>query len=158
MKKIVLTLLIIASVSSCGVVRVDSYVPELTPKQVERRDLMIGVWYGDQPTKQGGRKRWVETRRSDGTYKIEFQIVSASGERDNSQEYGEWGVSGPVYFSITRGSVRDGVVDIAKGTDPFTYTAYKLITLDGASIQYESFKSGNRYKVVKVSSGFTILN
>lgn len=47
---------------------VDFEKPGLSKSQEETWALMLGKWYGDQPTKDGGRKQWVVERLADGKY------------------------------------------------------------------------------------------
>ena len=74
--------------------------PALTKPQADKWQMMVGKWYGDQQTSEGGRKEWIDHRKNDGTYVIQFRITSKDGEVQQSVEAGEWGVSGPIYFSI----------------------------------------------------------
>ena len=116
---------------------------------------MIGKWYGSQPTKEGGVKKWIVERMSPGTYKIVFRIYEKDATSYWEQiEVGEWGVSGPVYFSILRGWVKDGKLTPADPTDPFNYDAYKIISLTDEKFEYENYDSGDVYGIKKVPISF----
>lgn len=115
---------------------------------------MVGKWYGSQPTKEGGVKQHTIERAIDGSYKIVFRVTDANGKVEESSEVGHWGVSGPIYFSIFRGWLSDGRLSTSDPTSPYNYDAYKIINLSTEDFEYESFSSGNRYKIKRVPNDF----
>ena len=117
---------------------------------------MVGRWYGNQPTTDGGRKEWVVERDVRGTYEIRFLIREKDGAVEESTEIGEWGISGGVYFSIFKGWVQDGKIKASDPTDPFSYDAYKIISLKSKAFTYESFISGEKFTVINVSDNFSL--
>ena len=117
---------------------------------------MVGRWYGDQPLKGGGRKQWIVTRATEGTYRIDFVNTSADGKVEKASEAGQWAVSGPVYFSSFRGWIKESVLRQADPSDPYNYDAYRITRLDEEVFEYESFVTGNRFSVRRVGAEFEI--
>lgn len=122
--------------------------------QEERRNLLLGTWFGETPPTEGGRIQWIVNWRKDGTYNIQFRIFAPDGRTRKHMETGIWGVSGPVYFSATQGW-RQG--DQMVGTDTAKarfYDAYEILTLKPKLFEYRHYVTGTSYKVRKVRSGF----
>lgn len=139
-------------------VEITSEKPSLTLSQEETWNLMVGKWYGDQPTKDGGRKQQIMERSPQGTYKITFRIHDKDGKYNDSAEAGHWGVSGPVYFTTFRGWVEDNQFSPSDPADPYNYDAYKIIRLDEKIFEYENYSSGNKYTIERVSNDFQFKN
>ena len=122
--------------------------------QEERRNLLLGTWFGETPPTAGGRIQWIVDWQKDGTYNIQFRIFAPDGRTRKHMETGIWGVSGPVYFSATQGW-RQG--DQMVGTDTAQarfYDAYEILTLKPKLFEYRHYVTGTSYKVRKVRSGF----
>ncbi|WP_445364935.1 hypothetical protein ACJJJB_11410 [Microbulbifer sp. ANSA001] len=135
-------------------VAITSAKPSLTFSQEETWNLMLGKWYGSQPTKDGGKRQEIVERFPQGTYKITFRTYDKDGKIKEQTEAGQWGVSGPVYFTIFRGWVEDNHLSPSNPADPFNYDAYRIIKLDNEMLEYESYSSGNKYVIKKVSNDF----
>jgi hypothetical protein len=129
--------------------------PILDQDQKETWALLAGKWYGSQPTKNGGLRQHIVERSTDGKYKITFRSYDRDGTFKDKTEVGFWGASGPVYFSMYRGSVEGGKFRPANPANPYNYDAYRILTLTSETFEYESYDSGNRYVVKRVSSDFT---
>lgn len=126
--------------------------------QQERRDLLVGMWFGETPPTAGGHIQWIIERAKDGTYKIQFRIFGADGRYRTHMETGIWGVSGPVYFSATQGW-RQG--DQVVGTDTAKarfYDAYEILALKRNLFEYRHYVTGTSYKVRKVGRDFKFPN
>lgn len=123
-------------------------------EEEEAWKLMIGMWYGDQPTSDGGRKQWLRLQYPDGNYQIKFKSTGANGAISESVEVGQWAISGPIYFTSFRGWLREYGVDPSDPSDPYNYDAYRIIRLTSEVFEYEHFESGNRYTVEKVAPTF----
>jgi hypothetical protein len=116
--------------------------PPLTLEQREKWRILVGKWYGSQPTKDGGERKWIVERSPLGKFKAVFRTY----EKDMTSyweqiEVGDWGVSGPVYFTIFRGWIGKGKLKLANPADPYNYDAYKIIALTGQEFEYESYDS-----------------
>lgn len=133
---------------------ITSEKPILSHSQKEVWNLMIGNWYGSQPTKDGGKKLEIMERASNGTYKLTFRIYNKNGYYNEQTEVGYWGVSGTVYFTIFRGWVKGVKFSRANSSDPYNYDAYKIINLTDEIFEYEHFSTGNKYTNKKVSKWF----
>jgi hypothetical protein len=133
---------------------ITSVKPSLTLSQEKTWKLMIGKWYGSQPTKDGGKKREIMERAPNGTYKITFRVYGKDGKYKEQTEVGHWGVSGPVYFLIFRGWVKGDKFSPANPADPYNYDAYKIVRLTNEIFEYESYSSGNRYIIKRVPQEF----
>ena len=79
---------------------ITSTKPALTLSQEDAWNILIGKWYGSQPTKEGGYKQEIMERFPEGTYKITFRVYDKNGQAKEQTEVGHWGVSGPIYFTI----------------------------------------------------------
>ncbi len=126
--------------------------------QQERRDLLVGIWFGETKPNAGGQIKWIIERARDGTYKIQFRIYGADGRYRSHMETGIWGVSGPVYFSATQGW-RQGnqVVGIDTAKARF-YDAYEILDLKRNLFEYRHYVTGTSYKVRKVGRDFKFPN
>lgn len=126
--------------------------------QQERRDLLIGMWFGETPPTAGGHIQWIIDRARDGTYQIKFRIYGADGRFRTHMETGIWGVSGPVYFSATQGWRQGNQV---VGTDTAKarfYDAYEILALKKNLFEYRHYVTGTSYKVRKVGRNFKFPN
>ncbi len=137
---------------------VTSQKPSLTLSQKETWNLMIGKWYGSQPTKDGGEKKEIMERSPQGTYQTTFRIYGKNGKYKEQAEAGHWGVSGPVYFTIFRGWVKGDQLSPSNPTDPYNYDAYKIIKLNNDVFEYENYSSGNKYVNKRVPNDFQFPN
>lgn len=118
--------------------------------------MMLGKWYGDLPTKEGGRKQWTIERAHDGTYRIDFLVTKSDGSTQQHSEAGHWGVAGNIYFSIYRGAIDNGQFYPSNPNDPYNYDAYNIIGLTAESFEYQNIDSKNKYTVKKVPSNFLL--
>lgn len=133
---------------------IDESKPPLSLSQQAKWAQLVGRWFGSEITKNGGKVMWIAERLNDGKYKIHFRIIDASGKQRDKIEVGEWGISGPVYFTIYKGDVDGDKVVPVDPTDPFNRDAYKILRLTNDIFEYESFDSANKYTVRKVSPEF----
>ena len=157
--KIVLILSFIILIAGCESIHTSSHVvsttkADLTESQKQRWNLMIGRWYGSQPAKGGGTRQHIMHRFSDGTYKVTVKHVKKNGEIELNSEVGQWGVVGPVYFSIFRGWIEAYGVEESDTSNPYNYDAYEIIRLTNEIITYKSYSSGTTYSLKKVASDF----
>jgi hypothetical protein len=128
--------------------------PKLTSSQIETWKLVVGTWYGSQPRKGGGQIEWIAENSIDGFYLIRFRYQEENGDIKETIEAGEWGIAGPIYFSIFRQYVQDNEWFQTDPTDPYIRDAYKIIELTEDSFVYEEFVTRNRYTAKRVSEAF----
>ena len=128
--------------------------PSLTLSQEEKWMKMVGKWYGEQPTKSGGKRSWIVERNNDGTYLIVFRNYDAEGKISESAEVGQWAVSGPVYLSMFRGRVRGDKVEQVDPSNPYNYDAYEILQLDDSIFKYRHYEIGATFVLKKVADDF----
>ena len=134
--------------------KINKHKPGLSIAQEDAWVLMIGRWLGSQPIRGGGKRDWIVTRLPNGAYEIVFRVYDSDGNYEESIEIGEWGVAGPIYFSIFKGRVIDGELHGVDPTDPYNRDAYKIISITDEEFVYESFSSGNRFTIKKVANDY----
>jgi len=130
---------------------------DLAPADTElRRANLIGSWYLDQTRSDGSAVRSKAMLADDGLAEIEFLVHYTDGTTLSSREYGYWGVSGDVYFTIIRersdGSERYDVSPL----DADYYLAYRVLELTDESFRYQTIVTGNIFESRKVPDNFTI--
>lgn len=126
----------------------------LTPSQEDSWDLLLGTWYGSQPTKSGGKRDEIVKRMPDGTYKFRFRTCDKSGKCSKQTEVGLWGVSGPIYFTIFLGWADKGHITPASPGNPYNDDAYKIIKLNKKIFEYKEYSDGDRFVDKRVSANF----
>jgi hypothetical protein len=134
--------------------KITDWKPELNFQQQQRWQFMVGKWYGSQSTKDGGIRKEITEKSAQGQYKTTFRLCDSIGKCEDSIEVGEWGMSGPVYFTIFKGWIHGKQFSPADPTDSYNYDTYKIHELNDAQFVYESFVSGNHYTLKKVPDEF----
>lgn len=134
--------------------KVSTIKEEISESQEQRWQFMVGRWYGSQPAKSGGTRQQIMERFPDGTYKITVRHVTESGDSETNSEVGQWGIVGPVYFSIFRGGVNSYGVEPSDTSNPYNYDAYEIIELTDSAFVYKSYSSGTVFALKKVGSEF----
>jgi hypothetical protein len=134
-----------------------SATKSLTPETVTHlRHLLIGCWYGDQPTKEGGRKQWIAQRHSDGTFRIRFRISNGRGYVEEQVESGDWGVSSRFMVYVTKSLSNDTLREKVPASDPYYWDIYEILEVDSVHLEYLAVATGNRFLVRKVPFDFTM--
>ena len=133
---------------------VDAAKPKSTEEEQRRRDLMVGTWFGEAKTKDGGSRMHIVQRKEDGSAVILFRAFEPDGTVQNSAEVNHWGLDGDIYFSMTRGWLNNSGFKPADITRAYFYDAYKVISLSEEKFEYQHIVSGNRYEVKRVEDGF----
>lgn len=64
---------------------------------------MSGKWYGEATTIAGKGMQQLIERRADGIFTVNFRVTDKPGQWFEQKEFGLWGVSGKIYFTITIG-------------------------------------------------------
>lgn len=136
---------------------ISAYKPESSQAAQDRHDAMLGNWVGEAPVKEGESRKWLIHRSANGTYLVTF-ITEKKNEQPNiSQEVGFWGISGPIYFTMTRGWMRPNrTIRPADPSKAYFYDAYKIIALSEKSFEYESLAEAGHFEVRKVSADYTV--
>ena len=129
-------------------------MPDLTASQKDTWKLMVGKWYGAQPSDEGGKLEWIVDRNIQGIYQVRFRIQDKDNKIEEQTEVGEWGVAGGIYFSIFKGYRIGNQILPTDSTDPYNRNAYKIIELNDTSFIYQELTTGNKYTVRRVSEDF----
>ena len=132
--------------------------PKSSESQKDRWKLLAGKWYGNQIEKDGGWLEWIVDRSIDGKYRIDFRLHNEDGTYKDQVEVGEWGISGPIYFSIFKGWLKNKRFSPNDATNPNNRDAYKILKLDSEIFIYKNFETGNEYTVKKVPETFSFDN
>ena len=118
-----------------------------------RTAQIAGRWFSDQSLQDGGRRLALCDRFADGTFDVTFRMVLPDGVVKESTEVGEWGTSGPVYFTITKGWLEHGKFIPATG-DAYFYDAYEILQLGTAAFVYRHYEMGDTYRHRRVGPEF----
>ena len=149
-----LALLLLPLIVGCSAAKaVHVFKPDREEAHV-RRDVMVGRWFGESTTKDGGSIQHIVHRREDGTYQVWFRLREAGGRLWQQSEIGLWGVSGSIYFTITRGWVGKGEVRPVDASDATFYDAYEIVGSSGDELRYRSVELGDEYVVRRVPETF----
>ncbi len=127
------------------------------PTDQERYDLMLGKWYGHQPTEDGRTRQELMVRATDGTYFEHFITCNADGTFDEQKEVGHWGVSGSIYFTMFRGWVK--ATNQFQPSDPSNannYDGYTILELTNDMMRYRSVVNGYEYTLKKMPYDFEL--
>jgi len=122
--------------------------------QQEQRALLVGKWFGDAVTKEGDRRLQITQRAPDGTYKVTFRVIEPSGKVWEQSEVGFWGVSGLVYFTITKGWLEGERFSEANPADASLNDAYQVLELTQERFRYRALQSGSEYSLSRVTDAF----
>ncbi|MCB1628521.1 MAG: hypothetical protein KDI51_07755 [Xanthomonadales bacterium] len=111
------------------------------------RTWMVGRWRGEVRTDDGYTRIWELTRTADGTFETNFCIACGTAAERHLVEYGRWGVSGPVYFTITEGWIGNGRRNPVDPNDESLYDAYYIVEAKGDSMTYRNAATGNEFTI-----------
>ena len=161
MRNLLGIMVILLSLSACSNehtsnTEIETKKPERILSDEQTWNLITGNWYGSQPTKDGGKRKELKKRFRDGTYEITFRTYDKEGNYEDQIEVGQWGISGPVFFTIFRGW-KDGTwITQSSPDDPHNYDAYRIIKLNDEVFEYEHYVTGNRFANKRVSEDFEL--
>jgi hypothetical protein len=154
--KALFSVLLLSLLTACtSVAPVDAIKPDDSMATTERRSKMIGTWFGDAATKDGGRKMHIVQRLADGTQRIDFKVIGQDGTVTEQSEIGVWGISGPIYFVAIRGFIEGQQVYQADTSRPYLYDAYEILQLTPQVFRYRHIENGNEYTISRVEDGFS---
>lgn len=109
-----------------------------------RRQMLFGWWVEREPVRSGGTRVELALQCPDGVYFFDFRTLDRAGKLiDEQQEVGDWGISGPVFFTITRAIARGNnryEVDPTKG---YYYDAYRILELSYTRFRYREYGDGD---------------
>ncbi|WP_298771096.1 hypothetical protein [uncultured Shewanella sp.] len=153
-----LSIFVLFSLASCSQVlkaehdEIAVVKPSLSEDKVAVRIGFIGKWLSKQSTKGGGSREAIINRFEDGQYIIEIKIFNSSGVLTTIQkEFGFWGVSGGVYFTIHRGWIADDQLYSSDPSDAYHYDSYDIIEISNNKLKYQSLSGGDTYTYLKIN-------
>lgn len=127
--------------------------PLVSEKKQIQRLMFIGEWVSVQQTESGATRKATISRAPNGTYVIDFEFYSKNDDLIYSQkEFGMWGVSGGIYFTINQGWFENGEPVFANAIDANNNDAYKLLKVSKNKLTYQNLSSGNVFTYQKVEN------
>ena len=116
-----------------------------------QRDAFVGKWYSRQPTQGGGFREATIERSVDSRYVVEFKYYTQTRQlKLHQKEFGYWGVSGGIYFTMFRGLIKNDEFHEVDPTNAYNYDAYKIEEATGNKLVFVSLTSQNRFVYEKV--------
>ena len=131
------------------------YKPRPSLAEARRHDMLVGKWAGVSPVGSGGQRQVLVERSTDGTFKATFRTPLDSGHSVVEQQIGQWGISGPVYFTITTGWGDSDHLEITDLERTQHYNAYRIVDLSADVFEFKSFTSDAHYILRRVPEGLT---
>lgn len=152
------TLLLLFVLVSCSTPKRVAYLKPETPAAIEaRRDMMVGRWLGEMPTEKGQFYKWLIERRSDGGFTLQAELMEKGKVISRNTEFGLWGVSGHIYFSMTREMLNaQGKVGALDTNTANYYDAYEILELENGIFRYKHLETGNEYLVRRVPPAYQL--
>ena len=108
-----------------------------------------GKWLG-QASPQAGTACWINERRADGTYEVNFLLVAPTGTKRHREE-GTWFLSNGLYATITHRINGEN----ANPADRRLREVYRVIELNDTRFVYADVGSGAQFTVTRVPSNFS---
>lgn len=158
-----LGLFLVVLVAGCAagapcVPAVDTAAPLTSAAAQARRDLLVGTWYRNQPTVDGGSSEEIAVLHPDGAFELYFRRIDATGDVTSWGQAGFWGLVGDLHFTITLANIDDELFLPVDTSDAGQYSAYRVLGLTESSFVYESLVTGNIYSLAKVDEQFELPN
>lgn len=120
--------------------------PESGKKAQARRQMLFGWWVEREPIVGAGTRIEIALRCPDGVYFFDFRTLDRHGKlAGEQQEAGDWGISGPVYFTITRAVYTPGHSYRTDMTDSEYYDAYRIQKLSYDEFRYRDYENGDEF-------------
>lgn len=130
---------------------VEEFKQPVASDKKEIRDGFVGKWRSEQSNDKGGINITTVIRSQDGRYLVEFTILDEkSNIKDKAEEFGFWGVSGGVYFTLFKGWIENDEFFAADPSNAYNYDAYRILDVNQETMTYESLASGNKYRYSKI--------
>lgn len=132
----------------------DEAKPPLSLSLEDKRALMVGRWFGDQPTKKGGRNMWIMQWKDDGTYEARSRLTDVSGKQQDTIAVGNWSVEGDIFSSIRTGVLKGDKVVAADPAHPYKRHGFRIVNLTGEIFEYQKVDSNDKITVRRVPADF----
>jgi hypothetical protein len=150
-KKSSLTFIFFLAFNSFASNEISAVKPNLTQDKEAQRSAFIGKWESSQPTKEGGVRKTIMDRQSDSRYVVEFTVFNSKSEVSFKQkEFGFWGVSGGIYFTMFRGSIENDEFYPVDPNNAYNYDTYQITDINDNKLVYKSLSSENIFTYTRV--------
>ena len=160
MKRLFLVSLVVcvAFLAGCATANNSIVKSNVSASSASMRNMMIGTWLGEMNTEDGDVQQWVLVRRPDGLFAVHFCLTKANEKTPyrEQKEVGTWGVSGPIYFTITEGILEGDDLYQTDLENPLFYDAYEILSLDRNSMKYRSFDMDVVFEINRVDDDFEL--
>ncbi len=130
--------------------------PITTASQQQRHDYLVGAWLEESRNSEGELQRELAEHSADGKCKETFRIYHKDGSYDEDVEVCEWGISGDIYFTLTKGWLHDGQFAPADPTDPNYSDAYVITELTDTLFKYRHVETRNEFTDHKVPDDYVL--
>ncbi|GAB3381974.1 hypothetical protein NCG89_10050 [Spongiibacter taiwanensis] len=138
-----------------GQTAVNGTAPAMDAAQQLQWETLLGSWYGAQSTHDGRRYEWIVSRRPDGIYRLDSRFIDSDGEIKSQIEYGEWSLSGPIYFTTPRAAEEDGEMFEIGRDGPEFGIAYHILSLAADEIVVKAYSDNSVFTSIRVKFGTT---
>lgn len=136
--------------------KIDSYKVDPKISEVADRSMLVGSWYGEQSTKDGLLRKSLVIRKKNGAFTAHFQLFDKEKKVTEAVESGYWGLSGNIYFTVTREFLKGEKFEPFDTTDASYYDAYVMMEIKSDSNRYKAVSSDNVFESKKVSDSFRL--
>ncbi len=138
-------------IAGCAQNQIAPFKDRLPAEQVAKRQMLIGSWKEEYTNKDGRRWQQFTEFYKYGTYRYQFRHFHPDGGFDDDFEYGQWGISGDIFFTIETNRLKRGQWG---KTSPYEdiYDAYSILTLTDDEFVYKSVQSGITFTATRASS------
>ncbi|ROS02058.1 hypothetical protein EDC56_2508 [Sinobacterium caligoides] len=110
------------------------------------RRSFVGEWVAKHANNQGGFRQVTVERVSDGRYVLTLEDYDANKRLlKTRQQFGFWGVSGGIYFTLNRAKNQHGSLTEANPSDADNDNAYQILTATFNQLVYRSLSSEKLY-------------
>ncbi len=109
--------------------------------------MLFGWWVEREAILGGGSRTEIELFCPDGKFFFDFRNKSVQDPPIPSEDQaeGDWGISGPVYFTITRFLYYDGQLRKNDMTQGYYYDTYRILELNYEKFVYREYGIGDRF-------------
>lgn len=135
---------------------VDRLKPATADEMRARRDLLVGTWFGEALTNEGQTRRWLRQHQADGTYRLTVRDYNLDGSYIQQVEVGQWGISGPIYFTIMKGWQEGQRLKPINPNNPYYYDAFEILNLSQERWSYQHKETQARFNVRRVADDFQL--
>src|SRR5690242_7067554 len=143
-------------ITGCAPAAIQPVMDPLPAAQIAKHHLLVGTWLEEYTSKEGLRWRQFTNFYSDGSYRYQFRNYHADGGYDDLTEYGEWGMSGDIFFTVERHWMdQDGSGEDVPG-DPSNYSAATILTLTPDKFVYKNVRSGLTFTAKRVPEDYRL--